>query len=609
MLEFEIAENVLDISEDTAVQITLANPAFDQGSLARAYSYPFRLPHSPANVAALQHRHRLDARDGTGYMPAALRIAGTPFQEGRAYVQQHSERSSEIVFQNESLGQIEALEKIKLRELQPAPITIPAVQQARIQLLALNVAPHRVEVNGEAYESALPVLNDAMNAIVAAINADFPGLASWISAISYLQFDWDEDLEGLQIDYAPLSYSLADERQLSEARAFNLQVYIDANPAPFRFPTAYNPSLYDGNNPAWSGYINWFLNDKYDPVSWHDSPAWENTYIPYVRLRWLLDQIAAAAALAGIVFDVSQSLSDELDELLLDNTFPLDLLVEEYVLTDSLGWQQRNGFATQILLENHLPDWSAKEFLTRLAGALNCHFRFEDDQLILKPNQAQALTPEQDWTPYTSPAYSFEPTATTGIEFSYDEAEELLPDDWSESDNFILGAGENPYQVPFRPLWNRLQPNALALVASTWRTAYSEQVGTSSTFNLRETPGPLRLFIYRGIQEDLQGNTYRLGASDREDASADELGDLSLIWAEGYFALFWRAWAEFMFTPIITRTCWLPLVELLRLRDFREPLVRIFHDDGEATALVRNVQVRISPKGLSAAKIEFQRRL
>jgi hypothetical protein len=149
----------------------------------------------------------------------------------------------------------------------------------------------------------------------------------------------------------------------------------------------------------------------------------------------------------------------------------------------------------------------------------------------------------------------------------------------------------------------------LALVASTWRIAYSEEVGTSSTFSTRAAASPLRLFIYRGVQEDLQGNTYRLGASDREDASEDEIGELSLIWARGYYDIFWRAWAEFLFTPIITRTCWLPLPELLRMRHFDNPLVRIFHDNGECLALVRSIQVRIGTRSISAAKVEFQRKL
>jgi hypothetical protein len=609
MLELQIAENALEFEDQTALNLTLANPAFDPGSLARAYSYPFRIPHSPTNVAALQHRHRLDARDGTGYSPAALRLAGNPFQEGRAYVEKHSERSSELVFQNDDLAKIAALDDIAIRELVP-PIEIPKIQQGLMVVKALD-HPFLITINDNQYSQpsiSIP-LGESMAIVTAAINADFPGLATYLAGVELLVLEWTDEEEGISIAPSVLSYEVIEERQLSEARTYNLHEYIDSDPAPFAFPTVYAPNLYAQLNPLFTGYVNWWLNDKYIENSYYqDDAGWEVTYIPYVRIRWLLDKIVEASGLVEISFDLP-TLVEELEELLIDNTTPLDRPTREFIMTDFLGWQNRNGFATEIDLANHLPDWSAKELLTRLAHALNCHIRFEDDRLIFVPNQSQANAPERDWTDYTAPAYTFEPQPRQGVTFSYAPAEEALPPNWAEAADFVLGAGENPFEVPFRPLWNITIPNLPSPVLSTWRLAYTEEVGTSETFSTRPPASPFRLFVYRGEQYDQQGNTYRLGASDTKDASDDEIGELSLIWAAGYFALFWRAWAEFMFTPIITRTIWLPLPELLRLRDFREPLVRIYHDNGEATALVRNVQVRIGVKGLGAAKVEFQRRL
>jgi hypothetical protein len=561
-------------------------------------------------VAALQHRHRLDARDGTGYSPAALRLAGIPFQIGRTYVERHTDRNTELVFQNNDLEKTEALEDLKLSDL-AEPIVIPSEQSATLSLLVLG-QPYSIEIGDNLYENESPFLpiDEVMEEIVDQINADYPGLATYFAGIDTLVLSWGDELEGVSIIPDPGSYQLIEERQLSQARIENLHAYIDSNPAPFRFPTVYAPQLYGGENPSFSGFVNWWLNDKYyEMEGYQGDPEWEVTYIPYVRLRWLLDQIAAAVGLVEISFDLPAAIVEEIDEMLIDNTYPIDQVVEEYVVTDGIGPRSRNGFASIIDLANHLPDWSAKELLTRLAQGLNCHFRFEDDRLVFVPNQRQATGEERDWTAYAVQSYFFEPKPSDGVLFSYATAEETLPADWEEDDDFALGAAQNPFTVTFRPLWNALRPNLLAPLQSTWRVAYHEEVGTSETFSTRSANSPLRLFVWRGVQQDLEGNTYRLGASDRANAAGDEIGELSLIWADGYFALFWRAWAEFMFTPIITRTCWLPLPELLRLRDFREPLVRIFHDNGESVALVRSVQVRISPQGLGAAKVEFQRRL
>jgi len=92
MLELQLNENTLDLSSDQAMNVTLQNPAFDLEAAGRAYSYPFRIPHSPNNTRALLHQHRIDSATRKKYQPAAVRLSGMPFLSGRILIEDHTDK-------------------------------------------------------------------------------------------------------------------------------------------------------------------------------------------------------------------------------------------------------------------------------------------------------------------------------------------------------------------------------------------------------------------------------------------------------------------------------------------------------------------------------------
>ena len=604
MLELRIDNKPYDLQAKSAMNLRLQNPALDPESLGRAYSYPFKVPHSPRNLRNLQHRHRLDATQNLQFESAEVRVAGLPFLQGRAKTEEHSNESTEVTFQNNDLSSIEALEDIEIRTLMPV-VEIPQLLDAEIVLTPGAGPVYQFYINEKLYQAGgLGVSKiDAMIELVGEINADYPGVAFYSNLNDTLTFTYQ--IEDFVVQYLNTNYTLVSQRTLAQAREYNMQAFIAGAHASARadmaFPVTYERQHYGNLNQRFSGYFNYRLGDNFQNNPHYEAPYFRFGYKPLVHLRYVLDQIATAAGLTDIVWDVSAALQEDLDDLLIYNNYALDDVLFEQVLEENANLYMLAPH-TEINLANHVPDYTAAELLQRLAKGLNMHFRFQDNRLYFRRNLDQIAQGPADWTRYTDPAY--ERTATEGggvtLQFEEDIDEPFL----DQGDPEVVGDGTNVVTLPFAPVYYREINNTIEDPSSLWEVATIQQRGTSPAYELENEQETLRLLFDNNTQLDGQGRNYK---------KASPIGkSFDLIFTtedRSLYDTWWKGWTDFLFSPIITRLCWLPISEVLQLSTWEKAFVKIYHPDGECLALVRSAQIRAGTDGISAAKIEFQRKL
>lgn len=599
--------DLLDLDPATALSVTLANPALDPQGIARTYSYPIRIPLTPANRVALQHQNRLDSRSRSSYIPQDISLDGIPFETGRAYIEEHTDRHSEITFQNADLTSIDALANIKIRDLLGV-IAIPQTEKTRYVLTAAGGPNFLITINGTLYSAGgLGVSRaDALNALAAAINADYPGIASYNVGLD--QFILTTDAETFVVSYSVADFSLVSEQTLSDAREKNLQAYITAAASagtyPVAFPVVYAPEFYP--RPLdYRFYINHRIDNTYLTNGYGIAFGWATTYVPFVRLRYILDLIAAELGIADIIFDLPTEQADDLNSILIYNNVTLDNLRRENSLVH--GIEEKNGFRTSINLPDHVPDYTAAELLDALKGYFNLHLRFERNRLFFRPNLRQTTSPARNFTSITNPAYQRTTNPGGGVTLTFAADTSLR---WSPThDDVVVGDGTNRHILPAQPLHDRRLP-LFEQANEYWQVAAIEaQTGTSAPLDLETENLTLRIFYDRGQQANETGKIYWMGSTEITDYDDNPLGAvrLALEGTAGIYATFWRGWTQLLFSPVITRITALSLAQLIDLRTWTNTLVNIHHPEGETLAVVERVQVKITTTGLAQAKVEYRK--
>jgi len=596
MLELRIDNKPYDLQAKSAMNLRLQNPALDNESLGRAYSYPFKVPHSPRNLRNLQHRHRLDATQNLQYEEAEIRVAGVPFLQGRAKTEEHSNESTEVTFQNNDLSSLAALDEINIRDV-VGTIDIPQTQDAEIVLTPGAGPVYQFYINEQLYQSGGLGVDkiDAMIELVSEINADYPGVAFYSNLNDTLTLTFDE--EEFVVQYLIDNYTLESQITLAQAREDNIQAFIDTCVDTPRddiaWPVIYQDDAYGSLNQRWQNYYNWRLDGEYFDNPHFEAPYFRVSYKPLVRLRHVLDQIAAEAGITEILFDVPTALQADLESLLIFNNYALDDVRFEQVLSEN-GNRYMLAPHTSINLANHLPDYTAKELLQRLAGFFNLHFRFQDNRLYLRRNLDQIAAGPADWTKYTDPNYDRTATEGGGVTLQYEQ--DIDTPFGGQDFPKVIGNGANEITVPAAPVYFRSPNNSLAATPAVWEVATITQRATSPAYETENENETLRLLFDNGTSQDTQGRDYH-----RAGPRGTQFDLLFTTKATSLYDAWWKGWTDFLFSPIIT--------EILKLSTWEKAFVKIYHPDGSTLALVRSAQIRAGTDGISAAKIEFQRKL
>ncbi|MEL6968640.1 MAG: hypothetical protein AAFO02_00615 [Bacteroidota bacterium] len=599
-------KDYLDLPTGTTLSLTLHNPAFDTQGIARTYSYPIRIPLSDHNRKVLDHQHRLDSRSRKNELPQEISLSGLPFESGRVLIEEHTNSDSELVFQNEDLSSIDKLGKINIRDLL-GTIDIPQTEVTKYILLGGPGPNFQITINDTLYTSGglgVP-RTTALLDLATAVNVDYPGVAEY--NVSADEFRLITTEETFVVSYSAPDFTLISEQTLSDAREINLQAYITTaagGAEPVAFPVVFAPDFYPRSF-RYRFYLNHRIDGNYLTNGYGVEFGWATTYVPFVRLRHLLDLIATEIGINDIIFDIPTAEAADLDSLLIYNNRSLDnLRLENSVV---FGEKEKNGFATTITLSDHVPDYTAAELLERITGYFNLNLRFERGNLYLRKNLQQTISPPKDWTSITNPSFQRTTNAGGGVVLQF---EEDTDDAFSPMhDNYTVGDGSNNYILPARPLHDRI----VSLFESNnerWKVAaITGQTGTSVPLDLETENQTLRLFFDRGQQNNEAGRSYWMGSTEATNYSGGSTGAISLDFASstGIYPNYWQGWTQLLFSPTITRITALSVEQILALRRWVKTKVFIYHHEGSTTSVVERVQVKISSQGLGQAKVEYRK--
>lgn len=607
MLELRIDNKALELQDNASVTITLSNPSLDPEQISRAYSYPFKLQHSPVNMRAFQHSYRLDSAAGVQRYKARLKLQGLTFLAGFAKLEEHTHRRSEIVFQNDNLDSLAKFDEINIRDI-VGTVNIPQPTTATVVFIPFDgVSTYTLIINDVNYSGTTSSggvggnLDDAMIELRGAINADYPSAASWDSFNNRFTLTYTENW---QIENS--LGAIESQTTFAEAREANIQTFIASLQVTPRqdvcFPVLYNDEAYNRTqNPRWRGYYNWILDQNGYNNPHYEDPFFQVSYKPLVRLRYVLDQIAAASGLDDIVFDVPNSYVADLENLLIWYSYAPDEVILEQLL-DSVTERYKLAPPAQIKISNHLPDYTAKELLIRLTKFFNLHMEVKDNKLFFRRNLDQTAHAIADWTAYTQPGYERTAAENTGVTIQYepDIDEPFL----TQGDAYVIADGSNEITLPARPVYYRDLNNNLASPASQWRVGTMQQQTTSPAYDTQNENETLRLLFDNGFHTDDEGRSYH-----RVTPLGDNFSLLLTSESNSLYAEWWQGWTRFLFSPIITRVINIPIGELLKLRRWENTLVKITDPNGESIALIRRVRFRVNTRAIAPAEVELQKRL
>jgi len=603
--------NFLDLPGNARLDITGSNPAFDQDTIARVFSFPFLLPDTPRNLRQLQHANRLDAKrmpESKTTQDIRLWMAGSVFQSGFLKLGDVTDRSLECSFGNRERALLDEWDNLKIRSLMPA-VTVPQVAYEAIWEYTLAPVPflYFITINGVPLSynaTGGGTQNDAGLGLAAAINAVYPGAATYISptntlivkALNYSPFVVTDTIQGL---------TLISARNRSEASQLNFLTYvqtvINAPVATHSFPTLRHNGLYGQTNFTFSGYVNY----------WHDgvqgvnvpamTPEWQYTYVPYVKLKYVFDQIAAASGLGwqGDFYD-----SQDFADLRIFSNYALDTVEFDW-FTDNFRYL--NVGKASFSLSNYVPDLSAKDFVFRICAMLNLYPDLRGKDILLRRRRDQVAAPVRNLVENVSPTYKMKTTPQKGVRLRFkDVASEPVRGLDGQLDDYLIGAGGILQEVDVTPLYDREIFDDET--ESTWRMSIIQEKGSSDELGVGINPFALRLFFDRGEQVDSAALPYQMSTHQDIDMDGAPIGGLSLDWVgdNGLYAQMWKGWADLQDKPPLELSAVLPVSVARELLRWERPVIRFYHPLGETRAIIKNIQFVANMSDNETVKIKLE---
>lgn len=621
MLAIRIEDHFLDLDAKTSATIVMENPIFDRAGIERIYSYPFKLKPTSTNLRALEFANRIDS-SATIKRNATLYLAGNVFEEGVLLINGSTPKEISVAFQSKSIDLAEGLKTVKLQDIS-MPVKLSDDYCPDVTLIgstpgggnpAVFVA---VKINGEIYTGN----KSNMQAFVDSINADFPGLVS-LANIPGVPPDGGfpgiivhcvEDINDITFEIAfndeldvntelMTAWEITDDHQRIIDELEDIVVTGQFGDS-LRFPVIHAPNLYDSNNPAYNGYAN-YIDETGDidlspgGIPSTEELAWETTVIPLPRLYYVLEQIAAYFS-----FQVGGSLwsIEELKEqLVIWTNRPAEKLWTRLIKpVKNMGIGRIRLADSTVHIEQHLPEASVQEFLTRFINTFCAFMTYRDGKLNFQPIRPLLRGRPQDWSPYADPDYTYDIQENKGYTLDYErKAQE------PELDQLQRIEG-GPEAQEFFPGFYTLYDDRRTFFR-IWLTPYSSEVGISPAFdNAQQTS--FRLLFYRGMQEDYDSNLYPLATHGRYNHLQEEVGEYALSWDGDGGLLYW--WQDYINLIVkgrtVTKLMHLPIQEILALRSWNAVVKKIYNEQGEFSGVVKSLRFKAGTRGISLAEVTF----
>lgn len=629
MLRLRLDTTYLDLDPDDSLTLNIHNPLFDAGGAEALYSFPFQLPATPRNLDALSHANRLDNSSNlTTYAGAVLELDGIPFEHGVLELDDQGFTADNITatFKNVVPALFEQLDNLKLTNLLET-VAIPSVTDA-YWVFALSVPPstgvtYTIIINTLAYTFVAPgsVPNAAVTqALALAINAAHPGLAD--TGFNDDLILYSEGVNGVAID-VPNLVNLDDPAAvtLGEAAQLDLHAFVDSLAITpddrLTFPYLYWKKFYKN---LVTGY-----NDRHNV--WVDGEMilnepsltkleWTTSFIPLVRVPYILDQIAAAIP---EYFTVHQGFfaADDGSELIVLNNRCLDLLYYDRYPNNGGGvFKYLNGFKADIDLNEHVPEMSAGDFFRRLLEQFALYIRIVGTSIEFVKKRDMLASVPIDWTSLSEPNYSATRRLRRGFTLQYpdlrSEDKNFLPStsDYynTQATEYISGDGFEQYTLPAGIVRSNGTVVALPL-SGVLKCPDLNQPGSSDEGGIGDNDYSFRLLFDRGLQPTSNPVfSYPCASHDYTNYAGNPTGALSfdLNDAGGLYHLHHKGILELLADgQPVTLAMRLGIADILTARKWENARRTITLPEGQVTAVIKSIKFKASTQGLGVSLVEF----
>lgn len=604
MFGLRIGTDFLDLFPDTAINCSLSNPVFDRDSVARVFSYPFKLPTTAKNKLLLGQLDRLDSSIVNFSVEAELWIQRLPFESGVIKVGNSAPDFFNIRFENKEQSLMADAEKVKINEiLDTINIAYTAPTEA---LFSINEdGPYHFPIDEFTFTCQIdsPTVSED---IVEAIHEYYPGFAT----------QSNEDHIHLDLTLYPdafVHYDLmngftlisgGDNTVTAKHQAFlDYITAIHATPAASHaFPMIFNFGFYGKENPGFYYYINFYKDGAFLENVLEDDRQWIHTFTPFVRMPYLVEKILEHTEVNSIEGDFYE-LADT-QALVVYNNKALDEVAEvDYV---GGGISYFNHYKLSFSLNDHVPEMTGKELLTRFFEAFQLYPMLSGTKLVIHKKKDQLNNKPIDWTKKTEPEFSKNMVERIGFTLDYTEDDKDAQKVPGKLEPFVIDPGEERIDLPFGTIHETVRINGPA-GASTWLTGIVDQPGSSDVEGIGKQPFTFRLFFDRGLQLDGESLQYPLGTHGNKDFAGDTIGEYSLALEgeDGLYETCYKGILELQQKDTVTRTMRLNIEDLIEVRKWTNPIRYIYDERGAMTGIITNIQFKASAEGISVSKVDL----
>lgn len=609
MINIQLDTDSLDLPADLRMQITGSNPAFDKDSVGRVFTYPFRAPASPRNLAALKHLNRMDARRDTNASrrTVSLWIEGYKLEEGDLTITEANDQVIEMAFGKLAGSFLADLEKIKIRQLLPT-INIEQTEVGTwVILLNLLSTEFEMTINGVYYTASGVDTDAAGESLRDQINADYPGAASYEDG-AYLLTVTALDNGPFNVRLEPSGFpnpglSLVSHQTVGFAVEKNLHDYVlSVQNSPVEaldFPTLYAPKLYDDKNTPYHGFVNYRYGADVGANSAALTQDFEFAFIPFVKVKYLFDLIIQAVGLEAWSGEVYND--DDFERLLIFNNLTLDLFHEDW--NTALNYTEYiNSGPRSFALGDHVPDWTALELVKRITAGLNIYMEQRGQTVYLRKRVSQLNGAAVNYNARIGAAYKkiFVEEKPYYLDFQPDPNEKDSV--YGQLQPYPAVAGDR-VELPFKPLYETTISNSVEETDS-WKMCTWLALGTSTPFGLNTNYG-FRLFFGRGLQDTTDAETYCMSSTGNTDTAGAVIGTFALPFEgdNGLVEAFFGNWYDLQYANLIEIDAMLDVGELARILRWDNPLVRFLHPEGHVLGMIKTVDCNASLYGIGLAKL------
>lgn len=608
MLEIRVNDIPLELSPDTDVQITASNPILDKDAIERTFSYPFKVPASPNNRRTREHRNRLDAASSAKSQPGSLTFQSQRLVTGLVEQTGFSREQEEIVCVSRPMKIWEALGKIKIHEILET-IDVTAGRPAPAWTFGMGtLGTYEITIAGEYYArnaASFPGIPAAAALLVADINADFPGMASYDAGGNALVLD------GLLVDAHPIDSfdTLVLNSRINPAdwHYNNMKLHVtNVNATPvathcfpvIRWENAYSGKLtmpYEIANHAYNGIF--LENQTYDT----EYDQWQHTIVPCVKVPYILNRIAAALGthtFSGEVFDDSA-----IQKAIIPNNYCLDQVIRAQY--SDLLFYKRNAFKRLIQLGKHVPQMTAAEFISRLCNHFALWLDITEDQLVFQKKQARIAQPANDIANDIDVEYTVSTNRTNGWKLAHlrNPKEELAIS--GQFTDITVDGGEAVTEIPQSFYMGGYFLFNIAKMPATRQPLLSNVFDTSAA----NTSMPFTLLFFYGIQTYTPGFTSAYASSDNTNGIGTYVGPytLDISGPDGLYERWHKGIIEASVADVVSIAAYLTIGQLQRLLTWSSARVHFYHHEGSITGLLKTVQASLREGWRIATRLEILR--